>query len=335
MPSCIIDNQNACVTLERKHIIMQCPDNKRRVPLNDIERVVVVGRPSITVPVLQRLMKNGIPTFFLTARGRWIGALTPDNNMNAARRIRQYDLAYEDEYRLTVSREIVRNKIRNSRRVLQRLAANRKMLHNPVYKDVVAELRQMAARVDPASSIDALRGMEGLASSRYFDALKWFFPDNIPFRERSRRPPKDAANALLSWTYTILLGEVDGCVRAHGLDPCIGVMHEISHGTPSLSLDLLEPLRAPVCDLMVLNMLNHRQLTEDSFETHSGDGGVYLKQEAHKDFFYTYETAMTRKFTLNRDDPHCDFRDVIRSSVWAILKAMDGKYDEMEFFNMP
>lgn len=335
MPTCVIERELTTVRLERKHLIMERGKARRRVPLNDIDRVLIVGRPNISIPVLQKFMRLGIPAFFVTTRGRWVGAITPDNNMNAGRRIRQYQLACDPEFRLKVATQLVKAKIRNSRRVLQRLAANRTMSQNPAYKEVVDELAALNAKVEFARSTDVLRGYEGLASAKYFSALGWFFPKNIPFTERNRRPPKDAANALLSWTYTILMGEIDGCVRAHGLDSCIGVLHEVSHGTPSLSLDLIEPLRAPICDLMVLNILNHRQMTEDSFEFHSEDGGVYLKQEVHKDFFHTYETAMTRKFTLRADEPHVDFRTVIKESVWSILKAMDGKFNEMKFFRMP
>ncbi len=209
------------------------------------------------------------------------------------------------------------------------------MLHNPFYRSSINELESLSQRVEQCESLDVLRGIEGMAGNRYFAALNQFFPDHLPFVERSRRPPRNGANALLSWTYTILTGEIDTCIRMHGLDPCIGVLHEISHGMPSLSLDLIEPLRAPVCDLLVLNLINHGIFKEDSFEANSEDGGVYLRKETHKDFFHAYETAMTRKFILRKGQPHTDFRDVIRRSVWSILRAMEAHYDQMEFFRMP
>ena len=113
---------------------------------------------------------------------------------------------------------------------------------------------------------------------------------------------------MLSWSYTILLGEVDGVVRSHGLDACIGYLHALSHGVPSLSLDLLEPLRAPICDLLVLNLLNHRVLTEEDFRFDAVEGGYYLKEESHRAFFLAYENSMTRKFAAGKGEPHTDFR---------------------------
>lgn len=305
-----------------------------RVPLVDVERVIVIGRPSISFPVLFRLLKDGIPAFFLTYRGRWLGSLTPDNNKNAGRRIRQYELAKDEAFALQVARKMVYCKLRNSRRVLQRLSANRDESHLPEQRRVDRELLDLAERALQAESLDSLRGYEGMGAARYFNRLAGFFPPNVPFGGRRRRPPKDAANALLSWTYTILLGEVDGCVRKYGLDACLGYLHGIQHGTPSLALDLLEPLRGPVCDLLALNILNHRILTEADFRFDTETDGFYLKEQSRKTFFQSYEAAMTRQFAPAKGESHTDFRRIIEASVTSVLRAMEGDSD-FQFFLMP
>jgi len=102
---------------------------------------------------------------------------------------------------------------------------------------------------------------------------------------------------------------------------------------PSLSLDLLEPLRAPICDLLALNLLNHRVLTEEDFRFDALEGGYYLKDESHRAFFLAYENSMTRKFAAAKGEPHTDFRRVIDESVLCILKAMEGV--DFQFFLMP
>jgi CRISPR-associated protein Cas1 len=188
--------------------------------------------------------------------------------------------------------------------------------------------------LERTDNLEQLRGYEGMAAAAYFSRLSDFFPENIPFRERSRRPPGDAANSILSWTYSIVQGEIDAVIRCHGLDPCIGFLHAISHGTPSLTLDLLEPLRAPLCDLLSLHLLNHRILREEHFEFNTEDGGTYLKPEARKEFFFSYENAMIRKFTLKPGEKHVDFRKIIENSVLAVLKAIQGD-SNYEFFIMP
>jgi CRISP-associated protein Cas1 len=343
MASLILTGDTVTVNLESRHLdIRRRPpvddENRRpeikRVPLHDLDRVIVMGRPSVTIPVLQRLMREGIPVFFLSHYGRWIGSLSPDKNRNAARRIRQYEKSRDDGFRLRLSRNLIAAKIGNSRRALQRLAANRSLSEDPELRETCARLRELASRAESAKSLDMLRGCEGMAAGVYFTMLGRFFPPEFPFAGRSRRPPRDPANAVLSWTYTILLGEIESCLRAHGLDACIGFLHELSHGSPSLAVDLLEPLRAPVADLLALNMFNHRYFSEEDFEFDSEDGAVFLAETGKRKFFQTYETAMTRKFIVEKGEAHCDFRQIIDRQVCAVIRALEDSED-IAFFRMP
>jgi len=340
LPPLILTGDTISVRLESRHLEVirwlekgTKVEARIRVPLVDIDRVVIVGRPNVSIAVLQRLMLDGIPSYFVSHRGRWIGALTPDNNKNALRRIRQYQMAGDEAFALRVARRVVYAKIRNCRRVLQRLSSNRQESAEPDQQQTDLELSGLADHAMNAQNLEELRGVEGLAAAKYFTRLGGFFPAGVPFNGRNRRPPKDPANALLSWTYTALLGEVDGAVRSHGLDAGIGCLHAVSHGMPSLSLDLLEPLRAPICDLLALNLLNHCVLTEEDFRFDALEGGYYLKEESHRAFFLAYENSMTRKFAAAKGEPHTDFRRVIDESVLCILKAMEGV--DFQFFLMP
>ena len=343
MPSLVLTSDTLSVRLlsRRLEVIRQdhqTPGSapvRTEVPLLDIDRVVLIGRPSVTIPVLTTLMDTGIPCFFLTAHGRWRGALSPDRNLNAARRIRQYEQATDPQFSLRVARRLVIAKIANSRRVLQRLAANREISDSPEHEAVCGELKHLLQRAGSTDSLDELRGIEGLAAARYFRRIGAFFPDTLPFRERSRRPPRDGANALLSWTYTILLGEVEGAIRAHGLDAAIGVLHADKLNTPSLALDLVEPLRPAIADLLVLSILNHAILRPEHFEVDIDDGGTYLTEEARKPFFVAYEQAMTRRFAMAKGSPHTDFRKVIDEQVCIYLRALERGDNEEEFFRLP
>jgi len=342
MPSLVVSQDTVTVNLHSRHLEMVKRKNpekpndfdKMKVPLVDVDRVIVCGRPAISIPVLQRLMKMGIPTFFLTSTGRWIGSLSPDNNMNAERRIKQYEFARNEEFGIKIAQKLVYAKLRNSRRVLQRLAANREISHYSSHCSAMEQLKEIIENIPTTENLEQLRGYEGFGAATYFAQLGKYFPDEIPFTTRSRRPPKDAANALMSWTYTIVQGEIDGIIRSRGLDACIGFYHAISHGTPSLTLDLLEQFRASCCDMLVLKILNHKHLKKDDFEYHDEDGGTYLQQDARKKFFTFYEMAMTRKFTPYQGDSHIDFREAIKESVLNILKAMEGNF-EWNFFIMP
>ena len=343
MPSLVLNSDTLSVRLVSKRLEVLRHDYneagnaraKTEVPLMDIDRVVLVGQPSVTVPVLTGLMDSGIPCFFVTRRGRWRGAVCPDRNLNAARRIRQYEQATDPLFGLRVARRLVYAKIRNCRRVLQRLAANRELSDTPEQEAVCEELKEFAGRALDAQTLDSLRGFEGLAAARYFRRLGVFFPQETPFSERSRRPPRDEANSLLSWTYTILLGEVEGAVRTHGLDAAIGCLHQDTLNTPSLALDLLEPLRPAVADLLALGMLNHNVIRKEHFRFDIEDGGTYLTEEGRRPFFQSYEQAMIRRFAPVKGATHTDIRQVIDAQVCTYLRALErGECDE-DYFLLP
>jgi CRISPR-associated protein Cas1 len=306
-----------------------------RVPFHDLERVVDIGQAAFTTPLLQKLAWEGIPLHLISGHGRWLGAFYPNANGHALRRLRQYELARDGHFSLDIAVRAVAAKIRNSRRVLQRLAASRDASADAKHLDACNSLQALVGQAEAAETFDSLRGYEGYAAALYFDRLSRYFPEDAPFNGRNRRPPKDAANALLSWTYTIVLSEIDAAVRTAGLDPCLGFLHEISYGRPSLSLDLLEPLRAPLCDMLVLRLLNHRLMrAEEHFETHAEDGGIYLNDEGRRAFFPEYERTMQRRFAESKGAPHTDFRLAIREQVNALLRAMENR-EEMSFFTMP
>lgn len=307
------------------------------VPLFDIDRVCVLGCPMVTMAVLHKLMRNNIPVTFLSAHGQWLGGLYSEDKRDAARRISQYELFHDLALRQKIAARLIYAKVRNSRRVLQRLAIPRQCTDSLEQQKALITLRRIARIVkERRCSLESLRGWEGMAAACYFERLNDFFPPEVPFGERSRRPPGNAANALLSWTYAIVQGEIDGAVRRHGLDVCIGALHTVSHGMPSLVLDLLEPLRAPLCDMLALHLLNHKILKQEDFERHEDDGGTYLKTGSRKKFFQSYEQAMTRKFTLPGGAYHVDFRKVIDMQVCTMLKALQGQWsDSDDFFLMP
>jgi CRISPR-associated protein Cas1 len=312
-------------------------ENKKwtmRVPLWDLDHVVVVGRPYVTTNVFTKLAWEGIPVMFVTTSGRWLGGLYPNKNGHALRRIRQYQLHNNSSFSLTIAKRLVGTKIRNSRRVLQRLSSNRSESHLQEQMVISNRLNHLVDQCQQSENLDQLRGYEGVATAVYFKRLGDFFPEDIPFISRSRRPPKDEANAILSFSYTVLLGEIDAAVRCSGLDPCIGYLHEISYGRPSLSLDLLEPFRAPVCDLLVLQILNHRILKKEDFEINKSDGGTYMRKEARKEFFIEYERAMNRYFTAIKGGAHTNFRQLIQEAVRAVLAAQESR-DDLPFFEMP
>ena len=342
MPSLILSGEDLSVTRvsERLNIVRRVQDENgerletHQVPLFDIDRVVILGHPAVSMPALTCLMDRGIPCHFLTRHGRWRGSFTPDNNLNASRRIRQYEQGTDPAFSLKVSRALVHAKIRNSRRVLQRLAANRQAAEGEEYEQTMLDLQQYAQMALEGDTVDIVRGVEGIAAALYFQRLADYFPENIPFEKRSRQPPRNAANALLSFGYTVMLGELEGLIRSHGLDAAIGNLHTDRINTPSLALDLMEPFRPAVVDLLVLNIVNHLMVKPESEFEMRDDGGVYLNESGRRSFFLAYDQAMNRRFAIAKNAPHTDLHHVIDEQVCAYIRTLEQNA-ELECFLLP
>ncbi len=343
MATLVISKRSTSVRLESDHLVVHHHDegdessteNKVLIPLVEVERIVVFGQPAISFPVLVRFMQKGIPCSFLSERGHWRGGIGIDEGYFAQRKMRQYEAVKRSSFCLTAAQLLIAAKIANSRRVIQRLLSNRRKEETWEMKQHRYQLDCAVQEVFMASSVDVVRGIEGIVAAHYFALLENFFPSTMPFAGRNRRPPKDEANALLSWTYSILLEEMIGCIRSHGLDVSAGVLHANADRAPSLALDLIEPLRTGCCDLFVLNLVNHKIIRAGVHFCRSEENdGVYLNAEGRALFFKEYEKMMRRKFVLPELGRRVDMRQVIDLQVCAFLKLLNGE-GTVAFFSLP
>lgn len=324
-----LDNGALVVTTEDEQQNRQ----DTRILLRNISRVVVSGSPNITIPALKTLCKEKIPLALVSSRGHWFGEVSGIVSNNAERRIAQYRHYLRGEAScLRFSRPLIASKIGNQRYILRRLS-NR----HACTDECAASLKQLALLREMllgANTLSHVRGIEGFAAAEYFEAIARFFPQELPFVERSRRPPKNGANALLSFSYTIVGSEVEFAIRLHGLDPAISFLHSIEPGRASLALDLLEPLR-PSIDAFVLSLLNRKIFTEKDFRFSPEDFGTYLTEESHGKFFEHYEKAMTRRFMFSPTGTHLNIRSVIEWQICRYLQSLADEKCVPEFFRIP
>ncbi len=340
MPTLYLDGKNREARLgDRRVNIEQFMEDgtvvRAMVPIHAIDRVVLIGCPQMTFPLLHQLIRKEIPIVFLSSRGRWLATLESAVHGNALRRVRQYQVSQDTFLACQIARALVVAKIRNMRRHLQRLAAPRKQSQEDAQQSVMTQLMSLQSRIENVDTLDEIRGYEGAATACYFQRLGSFFPPQISFHGRSRRPPRDPANALLSWTYGIVSAEIESAIRLAGLDPAIGFLHELDYGRPSLVYDLIEPLRAPFCDALALHLLNHNLLNEEHFSGNDDDRGVRLLPEAHKIFFSEYERYLERRFTLPKTGQRTTFREVISQMCQVICNVLAGDTREPVFFLAP
>ena len=255
---------------------------KLRVPVHTLEGLVCWGRVLCSPPVLGLFCERGVGISFLTEQGRFIARVNGPVSGNVLLRRQQYRMADSEGDALPVVRNIVSAKIANSRVVLLRAAREvADDMREGLLREAANRLSWAGLEAARASSIDEARGHEGVAGQAYFSVFEQMIGgdrDAFHFGGRSRRPPLDRANALLSFVYALLRHDIESALETVGLDPAVGFLHTDRPGRPSLALDLMEELRAALADRLVLTLINRRQVQAGGFS--GEDGGGMLMDDA-------------------------------------------------------
>lgn len=257
-----------------------------RLPLHNLEAIQTFGWNIAATPqLLAACAERGICLSQCSPQGKLhyrICGFTPGNVLL---RRQQYRLADSAEGALSTARLIVTAKILNARKLLQRHRRD----HSPTGSPEEQALRRAeqdlarAARLSRrAENSQSLLGIEGSAAESYFGSFGHCLQrSDISFATRNRRPPRDPVNALLSFAYSLLAHDCRSALEAVGLDPAVGLYHRDRPGRPSLALDLMEELRAPLADRLTLTLLNRRQLNPDDF-SRDDNGSISLSDDARR-----------------------------------------------------
>ncbi|MFN3166959.1 MAG: type I-C CRISPR-associated endonuclease Cas1c [Phycisphaeraceae bacterium] len=278
------DGEAVAVSIEKKTAL--------RVPLNQLDGVVLFGRVSASPFLLGACAEAGVTVSMMTERGRFLAAVVGFTPGNVLLRREQYRRADDQQKALELARPMIAAKIANLRTVLLRGARDSKLAA------AAQQLRATAERLAPepdrtmrAVSLDQLRGIEGDAANLYFSAFNHLFTrehDAFRFTQRSRRPPMDPINALLSFLYTLLAHDVRSGCEAAGLDAAVGFLHRDRPGRPSLALDLMEALRPVLADRLALSLINRQQIKPDGFKA-TETGGVTMSDATRKAVLAAYQ----------------------------------------------
>jgi len=219
--------------------------------------------------------------------GHFRGRLSPPVAKNALLRREQYRAHADLQCALKVAQACVTGKLENMRTML--LRANRS-LQDEAVNGAITALRNMIAQVPRTTSVGSLLGVEGNCSAAYFGVFGQLLRGSLTFTRRRRRPPTDPVNSMLSLGYTLLLHQVSAAIQIVGLDPYAGFLHQPRYGRPALALDLMEEFRPIIVDSVVLNIVNHKILTEQDFREELGV--VHLKPDARKKFYAKFEERL-------------------------------------------
>jgi CRISP-associated protein Cas1 len=260
-------------------------ETRLRVPLHHLGAVVCFGPVSVSVPLMHRLAEDGTALVLLDANGRFKARLEGATAGNVLLRRAQHDTSKDEGFCLELARRIVAGKLRNQRHVLLRGARDTKAEDERraltrAAQNLAASLRALPGAV----TLDAVRGIEGEAARGYFAALNRLVRadrrEHFAMDGRSRRPPRDRMNALLSFLYAMWMNDCRSACEAAGLDPQVGYLHALRPGRAALALDLMEEMR-PLADRLALTLVNRLQIGESDFVVREG-GAVMLEGSGRK-----------------------------------------------------
>lgn len=282
-----VTTEGAALRKDGENLVAEVEGAERaRVPLHMLASVVAFGPILISPALIAACAEAGITLVLLDRNGRFRARIEGPVSGNVLLRRAQYRASDRPE---EIVRSLVIGKVANQRAVLMRALRD----HGGDYDDparasivdAVERLAHIVRRVaHTVENVDWMRGAEGEAAQLYFSVFDRLIRVREPamrWRGRSRRPPLDPVNALLSFLYTMLTHDCRSACESVGLDPAVGFLHRDRPGRPSLALDLMEELRPVLADRLALSLINRRQLGEADFEIRDG-GAVLLKEDARK-----------------------------------------------------
>ncbi len=318
MPPLYITTQGAKLRYSKRRLVVEKENTEiAAVPAVHVDQVLIFGNVSITTPALSFLLESEVDTVFLTLRGRYKGRLVGPSGGNSRLRLRQYQRASDPDWALETARAIVTSKLHNTRTLLRRYA--RRLSPSPSQGEgrgegapsppqgegesdrltsAANQLTDLIATAGRCRTVNSLSGVEGRGAAVYFSVFRHLIQgEEWEFNGRTRRPPRDPVNALLSFGYTVLTHNIESIVRAVGLDPYIGFLHQIAYNRPSLALDLVEEFRPIVVDSVVLRCLNNQIILPSHFTiTPEGTYPVLLDDEGRTRFIRELEARLNLEF---------------------------------------
>lgn len=295
-----ITSDNAYLSKERETFVVEVEGKKAfQAPIHSIENIVCFGFKPLTPALMAFCAENNVGVSFLTETGKFLARVHGAQHGNVLLRKAQYAIADNETESLKIARPIIAAKVSNYRNLLLRHQRN----HTEDCPDAVgAAADTLGARlsdIQRAQSLDGLRGYEGECAALYFSVLAALITaqqGDFSFAVRSKRPPLDPANAMLSFLYAILANDVRSAVETVGLDPQVGFLHQLRSGRPSLALDIMEEFRAYLGDRIMLNLINLKQVTKRDFEIRES-GEVRMSDEARKTLITAYQKRKQEETT--------------------------------------
>lgn len=296
-----VTDEEAYLALEDQTAVVWRGEEKRgQFPLILLEGIVTFSYKGASPALMGACGERGIHLTFFTPRGRFLARSCGKDRGNVLLRRQQYRLSDNEQASCRIAAHFIFGKVYNCRWSISRTLRDHPLrVNSAVLGDAASQLAASLPQYLGCTSMEALRGLEGAAATVYFHALDEMIlnqKDVFFFHGRSRRPPLDKMNALLSFGYSLLASDCGSALENAGLDAYVGFLHRDRPGRQSLALDLMEELRCVMVDRFVLSLVNNRVIRGEHFEQRE-NGAVTMTAEGRKKFLAAWQSRKQEEIT--------------------------------------
>lgn len=287
-----LDGDNIVLLKEREQL--------GRLPLHNLEAIISFGYIGASPALMGYCAERNISLVFFTMNGRFLARVIGKSKGNVVLRKKQYRISEDEEASAKVARNFILGKIFNNKWMIERITRDYPLrIDLTNFKKVSQHLSTIMLEVRKCKDLERLRGLEGQAAISYnklFDQMILQQKEDFYFHSRSRRPPLDNVNAMLSFAYTLLANDMTSALEGVGLDAYVGFLHRERPGRASLALDVMEELRGIYADRFVLSLINKRIVNQSDF-VKKENGAVLMMDDARKKFLASWQTKKQEKIT--------------------------------------
>lgn len=293
----------------------------RKIPSETLESVALFGNISVTTPCVKKFLENGIAVSYFSKKGAYFGRLESTRHTNIFRLKKQIHLSDNLHFKVPLAQKIISAKINNQAVVLARyerstgidVTYERFMMHDSMEKSKKAE------------TIAEIMGHEGNAAKYYFQGLSKVVNPDFSFSGRTRMPPKDAFNSMLSLGYTMIMYEIYGEIENKGLSPYAGFIHSDKERHPTLASDLMEEWRAVIIDSVVMSLVNGKEISPCDFITDEESGGVFILNAGMTKFIKKFEEKLRSETGYINSSYKMSFRKALWHQVNRLVSAIEAE----------
>lgn len=300
----------------------------------DVDQIVIMGNIGLSTQSIRFFLEKKIDVVFTTFSGKYLGRLLSEFGKNVVLRRLQFEAVSDEDFKVKISREILDAKFSNSINVIRKLNYYHK---SSEVSNILYKLNHIKNSLLNATSIQQLLGVEGAFANLYFSTFDILLTGNLKFVARSRRPPENEINALLSFGYTILTNLVRTSTNLVGLDPYFGVYHVEDYGRPSLVLDLMEEFRSVAIDATAINAVNRNMINKADFVWNELDRDneelpVKMTIYGRKKWLSILEKRFNSLFWYDYKNKKVSLKEIVRHQAYLMSKAFIEKKDYKGFY---